>query len=421
MKKLEIFETVAGIDVRQSNCEKGQTFLFRIPKRLHHASYLSSNYLLFPHFDSCPLPPDMHNSNPSNTPDPSTPLPQFPLDSSLLPSPTITTAQSSPSNFLGNLMAAVNMTAIPPHPIPRFLQRGGDIQVQLNNLYLNAEQIQHIREVYNSSQQFSQLFSDSAIHQKEANNVLGLQGLDVIQLKQKELKDLGNCWSRRWSTKDGSGENKRERVLLQCQCGSSTEARKARDDAQKSKRGEKVNPEDWSRKMPYDFTGCAAHIDITYDQTSSRIIRIVGILEHNKECETQEMQRLPPVPLHPHVWKIAVNQLNDGASLTVIQSHNRQLYDTQAYEGQSTLNPATANMRYQFLAQDSSRLYRMHTHLQGVDLLQPPENNIDAWLNEKSPQYKAELAQAVFHYKARRQSSECFKICIHTQEMRAAA
>ncbi|KIJ22868.1 hypothetical protein M422DRAFT_57039 [Sphaerobolus stellatus SS14] len=173
-------------------------------------------------------------------------------------------------------------------------------------------------------------------------------------------------------------------------CGSSTEARKACDNAQKSKRGVKVNPEDWLQKMPYDFTGCAAHIDITYDQTSSHIIQIVSILEHNKECETQEMWQLPPVPFHPHVWKIAVNQLKDGASSspTAIQSHNRQLYDTQAYKGQSTLNPATANMHYQFLAQDSSHLYRMHTHLQGVDLLHPLENNIDAWLNKKSPQYK---------------------------------
>ncbi|KIJ35569.1 hypothetical protein M422DRAFT_262151 [Sphaerobolus stellatus SS14] len=311
------------------------------------------------------------------------------------------------------------MSAIPPHPTQNVMQRGGGIQVELNNLYLTEEQIRQASETYKSSQHFHEIYTDTIEKQKAANHILGMQGLDVIQLKDKDLKDLGNRWSRHWSTKDGRGKIQKERVLLQCQCGSSSEARKAIDDAKKAKLGLKVNTYEWSRKMPYDFTGCLAHLDITYTDTC--IIRITGIIEHNAKCEAQEMQRLPPVPLHPHVWKVSLKQINDGASITAIQRNNRQLCEAKFYEGQKELNAATANVRYYFLPQDSSRLYRMQARIQGVDLLIPPEQNIDAWLDPCSPQYHPELAQAIFHYKAREQSSECFKICIHTPEMKAAA
>ena len=101
------------------------------------------------------------------------------------------------------------------------------------------------------------------------------------------------------------------------QCGSSSEARKSKDDTEKTKQGLKVNTIPWSRKMPYDFTGCLAHIDITYQFNTDCIIRITGILEHGVACEKQEMQRLPPVPLHPHVWQIALKQIQEGARYVI--------------------------------------------------------------------------------------------------------
>ena len=67
--------------------------------------------------------------------------------------------------------------------------------------------------------------------------------------------------------------------------------------------------------MPYDFTGCLAHIDLTYRPDSQQIIRIAGVLEHNDECKATYMTRLPPIPLHDHVWQIALEQLHDGARL----------------------------------------------------------------------------------------------------------
>ncbi|KAH9952737.1 hypothetical protein BGW80DRAFT_1263919, partial [Lactifluus volemus] len=56
----------------------------------------------------------------------------------------------------------------------------------------------------------------------------------------------------------------------------------------------------YSRYSPYDFTGCLAHADITYEKQPLKIRRIVGILEHNPECQLGVMTRMPSIPLHPH-------------------------------------------------------------------------------------------------------------------------
>jgi hypothetical protein len=73
--------------------------------------------------------------------------------------------------------------------------------------------------------------------------------------------------------------------------------------------------------MPYDFTGCLAHIDLTYDARTFMVFRIVGVLEHNAQCREQLMQRLPAIPLHAHVWEVALQQLSDGARLALIYLH----------------------------------------------------------------------------------------------------
>ncbi|KIJ24411.1 hypothetical protein M422DRAFT_274829 [Sphaerobolus stellatus SS14] len=204
-------------------------------------------------------------------------------------------------------------------------------------------------------------------------------------------------------------------------CGTDSQARKAKDDRQKLKQGQSIYPEAWKRKMPYNYTGCLAHLDITFICSSLRVLRITGVLEHDPACEKQEMQRYPPVPLHWHVWQCAIEQLNNGASFAVIQDRNREWYLDKKYEGQKGEQPSLPNTRYLLLPQDTSRLYRMQARTYGVDLSQPAEQNVNAWLDQHSPYYKPELAAAVFYYQARHNPSERFKICIHTQEMKDAA
>ena len=101
----------------------------------------------------------------------------------------------------------------------------------------------------------------------------------------------------------------------------STPARQAKHDRFARANGLRVNPRPWNRKAPYDFTGCLAHIDITYRPTSWQVLRITGIISHNTVCVQADMKRLPPVPLHEHVWQVALQQLNDGARYcTVVTS-----------------------------------------------------------------------------------------------------
>lgn len=50
-----------------------------------------------------------------------------------------------------------------------------------------------------------------------------------------------------------------------------------------------------------------------------------------------------------------------------------------------------------------------------------PEYNVHNWLDPQSKEYNTTIAEAVFHYHARANMNECFKICISTKEMNEAA
>ena len=67
------------------------------------------------------------------------------------------------------------------------------------------------------------------------------------------------------------------------------------------------------RRNPYDFTGCIAHAEITERDSDGQVARIVGVLDHNEGCQSAQMARLPSIPLHPHVYEVALDQLRSGA------------------------------------------------------------------------------------------------------------
>ena len=54
-------------------------------------------------------------------------------------------------------------------------------------------------------------------------------------------------------------------------------------------------------------------MDITYDTTSSNVLRIIGYFEHNKDCQNTTFVRYPFIPLHKHIYKVALEQLSQGA------------------------------------------------------------------------------------------------------------
>ena len=87
-------------------------------------------------------------------------------------------------------------------------------------------------------------------------------------------------------------------------CGYSTAARQ--------KRSSSTSKDQWSRQAPYNFTGCCAHADITYDASGSNVSRIIGYFEHNEECQSATLVRYPSIPLHEHVYEVALKQLSEG-------------------------------------------------------------------------------------------------------------
>ncbi|KAF8516973.1 hypothetical protein JB92DRAFT_3095478 [Gautieria morchelliformis] len=87
----------------------------------------------------------------------------------------------------------LGLTCIPPAPQALTLQRGGKIKVNFKMLHLIDEQLAQIQAC-----------------QTQAFELLLAQGLDI-----KALGDLGNRWSKRWSTVNGSGRRAQTRVLMQ--------------------------------------------------------------------------------------------------------------------------------------------------------------------------------------------------------------
>ena len=127
-------------------------------------------------------------------------------------------------------------------------------------------------------------------------------------------------------------------------CGYSTEARQKQSSSQ--------SKDQWSRQAPYDFTGCCAHADITYNKSGSTVLRIIGYFEHNKECQNSTLVRYPSIPLHEHVYAVALKQLSQGAryefgTATVIPSQLTslsvlRLFRPRTFGGLNTSNIETS-------------------------------------------------------------------------------
>ncbi|KIJ32755.1 hypothetical protein M422DRAFT_265387 [Sphaerobolus stellatus SS14] len=239
------------------------------------------------------------------------------------------------------LFSGVNITSILPAPEKSVFQRGGEIKVHIRFLHADQAQQDAFALAYQHGTPFFQLYTSDSSAQSRAQGILKDNGLDI-----GNLGDLGNRWSIRWSSQNSKGsEQRREKNL--------------------------------------------------------NILRIAGIVSHNEECCKEIMQRLPAIPLHEHVWQIAIEQLEQGASITAIQARNRELCLAKAYHGQSEWNPATANVRYELLPSDSRSLYRQFSRRLGVDITREAQYNIDDWLNKDSSNYKREIAAAVFYYQGR--------------------
>ncbi|KAF8531841.1 hypothetical protein JB92DRAFT_3092071 [Gautieria morchelliformis] len=295
------------------------------------------------------LPPQPPSHSINRIPSSSAMPPPLLLPSPLLPSlaPDTRLSASAPG-ALPTQPPSPSTNSIPPAPHKPMMQRGGHVTVHIKMLHLDATQTEQIQQHYDVATNFHRLFSDELHSQQEASCMLQAQRLDL-----QNMDDLGNGWSKRWSKRHGKGLNVYTRMLLQCQCGTSTDARKTKDDQQQMAKGLPINEKPWLQKTPYDHTGCLAHLDLTYRMSDYHVQRITGVLSHNDSCLDRKMMRLPAIPLHDHVWQVALQQMMGGSSITSIQARNVELCHAKMYSDQATHDPRTTNVRYEILPSDS--------------------------------------------------------------------
>ncbi|KAI0077030.1 hypothetical protein K474DRAFT_1555911, partial [Panus rudis PR-1116 ss-1] len=176
------------------------------------------------------------------------------------------------------------------------------------------------------------------------------------------------------------------------------------------------------------YTDCLAHCDITFtNEDSPVVLRIVGYLEHNEECQRSVLKRRPAIPLHPHVIETALRQLRHGAGINAIQSKNMSLYQSRSYKDQFIANGDNVkpnnNYRFLILPRDFSRLHRRHNLDEyGIDVSIRAELNVHAWLDPSSGRhFRPSIHNKVFSYTPRFSPSDRFIICIASPEMKDAA
>ena len=58
---------------------------------------------------------------------------------------------------------------------------------------------------------------------------------------------------------------------------------------------------------PYDFTGCIAHAEITECDSDGQVMQVVRVLDHNEVCQSAQIACLLSIPLHPHVYEVALD------------------------------------------------------------------------------------------------------------------
>lgn len=174
------------------------------------------------------------------------------------------------------------------------------------------------------------------------------------------------------------------------------------------------------RKTPIDFTGCLAHGEVLYQKHTGKILLVRGYFEHNLPCRDAFLSRIPPIPLHPSVFEVALKQLRGGAELSDIQELNRKLFRTFAYAGQPR-DMRQSSHRWLLRKTDTRSLYRQFNRIRGINVVQPAHVNVDDWLDSASPAYNAAFAEAFFHYSARATQDDRFEVCIATKQMKEAS
>ncbi|KAK0430582.1 hypothetical protein EV421DRAFT_1933778 [Armillaria borealis] len=288
-----------------------------------------------------------------------------------------------------------------PKPSLTARQLAADIWGSINQLKLTNEQKIQYRTITEQGKIEEHIFSvcgdaeEVLESQSAAASLMGVHGLD---LRSREAPE--NRWNTRHSRKITSETVK---AIYQCDCAY-----------------DHISAGSKKRLTPAPYTGCLAFAEITYSIDTERIIRIRGYFDHNAACREALLTCIPPFPIHPDVFKLALAQMAGSVSLNEIQKKNRLMIRSLGYPGMQE-NPHEWRWRYMLEKGDYRSLYRQFSRMQGIRTANQPHVNIHAWLDPTSSHYNAVLGAAVFHYLPRASKGERLEVCIATADMKAAA
>ncbi|KAL0061006.1 hypothetical protein AAF712_012179 [Marasmius tenuissimus] len=308
---------------------------------------------------------------------------------------------------------------------------------EIRHLVLTDSQKTRLNAVY---QQESTLLE---FKDKPSDQQLAQDKMAELRLAKDQLDALESRWSVQWSTAWSTKAGRKKRTLYQCCSGYDSDNRQIQDSKTQRARDQTSSDKKWERRVPYAFTGCLAHVEVVENTNTGKVERVWGIFEHNEPFSKSVLQQLPAVPVHEHVWEVALDQMAQNAryvlsidfrtvtsisyvltaptSLTAIQDTNQWMIRERRYRGMDTYNSITSNVRYLLLPSDSSTLYSKYGRTLGIDVKVPPQYNISDWLNPDSPRYKPDVARAIFHYSECAEAGDRFEACISTPEMDEAA
>ena len=111
-------------------------------------------------------------------------------------------------------------------------------------------------------------------------------------------------------------------IVLQSACGYDEVARQLQES---QKQGNTMKNKSWHRRVPYKYTGCLAHVEIMERSSNSEISRVMEYFLHNEGCREAVLTQLPAIPLHEHVYEVALNHLEGGARYIIYLLFSTQL------------------------------------------------------------------------------------------------
>ncbi|TFK18133.1 hypothetical protein FA15DRAFT_731220 [Coprinopsis marcescibilis] len=279
--------------------------------------------------------------------------------------------------------------------------------VPIKHLVLSADQRIEVERLYSSGRTQTLLYdAGNKSLQHEVQTWCGKLSICLTNNCPLESR-----WSVVWMTSWGSGQGETQQTLYQCVLGmpNGGSLRKSSSGPVRASSTSTGSP---NRKIAYPYTGCLSHVEITRRVHCMSVTCISGFWEHNASCLASSLERFPAIPLHPDVFSVALQQLEDGVSITTIQATNEEDFKARIC-WDARLGPR--DIQYH------TSLYRQFSRKNGVDLRKSLQYNVDNWLNPSLPNYQSVLADAIFYYRARANGNEHFKVCIAIPAMTEAS